>query len=86
MFVDLHRKFVKKFKKLQPKLKERFLDRKNLFLINPSHPLLDNHALQGDRLGQWSINVTGNWRALYEFQNAETIIFVDIDTHPNLYG
>ncbi len=85
MIINLHRKFVKKFEKLQPKLKEKFKERRNLFLENPANPLLDNHALHGDRAGEWSINITGNWRALYEFQDAETVIFFEIDTHSNLY-
>ncbi|PIQ68762.1 MAG: hypothetical protein COV91_02320 [Candidatus Taylorbacteria bacterium CG11_big_fil_rev_8_21_14_0_20_46_11] len=86
MKVVTHQKFDKRFVKLDATLRVRFKERRNLFLENPSHPLLNNHALTGDRLGQWSINITGNWRALYEFQDAETIIFVDIDTHPHLYG
>ncbi|MCR4311591.1 MAG: hypothetical protein NUV54_03450 [Candidatus Taylorbacteria bacterium] len=86
MKIVTHQKFDKNFVKLDAKLRDRFKERRNLFLENPAHPLLNNHALQGDRLGQWSINITGNWRALYEFQDAETIIFVDIDTHPHLYG
>lgn len=85
MLIFLHRKFVKRLKKLSPKLQERFRERRDLFLDNPSHSLLDNHALTGDRLGQWSINITGDWRALYEFCDAETIVFVEIGTHPQLY-
>ncbi len=85
MIVITHRKFEKKFVKLNVALKERFKERRNLFLQDPFNPLLNNHALQGDRAGQWSINITGNWRSLYEFQDSETIIFVDIDTHSNLY-
>lgn len=85
MLILLHRKFVKQFKKLPHKLQERFKERRDLFLVNPAHPLLDNHALTGDRLGQWSINITGDWRALYEFQDVETVIFAEIDTHSNLY-
>ena len=85
MIVVTHRTFDKKFIKLTPKLRERFRERRNLFLKSPTHPLLDNHALKGDRMGQCSINITGDWRALYEFQSAGTIIFVEIDTHSNLY-
>ena len=25
------------------------------------------HPLQGDRQGQWAINVSGNWRIVFEF-------------------
>ena len=66
-------------------IRDRFNERLQLFEDNPSHPLLDNHALQGNRVGQWSINITGDWRALYEFQGPDAIIFVDLDTHSNLY-
>lgn len=86
MILLTHRTFDKQFVKLSSKLRDKFKERRDLFLANPNHPLLDNHALQGDRFGQWSINITGNWRALYEFQDTETIIFVEIDTHPHLYG
>ncbi len=85
MIIATHRTFDKKFVKLDVKIREKFKERRNLFVENPSHPLLDNHALKGDRLGQWSINITGDWRALYEFQDSGSIIFVDIDTHSNLY-
>ena len=81
----LHRSFEKKFVKLDPKLKAKFKERRNLFLQNQSHPLLNNHPLTGDRQGQWSINITGNWRAIYEFKNKNTVVFVDINTHSNLY-
>lgn len=85
MFVRLHRVFVKKFEKLHPKLREKFKERKDLFLENPVHQILNNQALHGDRAGQWSINITGDLRAVYTFQADETILFVDIDTHSNLY-
>src|SRR3989338_2425036 len=86
MLINLHRKFVKKFEKLPPKLKERIKERRNLFLEDPAHPLLDNHALQGDRAGQWSINITGDWRAVYVFEKDDVVVFIDIDTHSNLYS
>jgi len=85
MIVLTHRKFDKRFVKLSVALKEKFKERRNLFLLDPFNSVLNNHALHGDRAGQWSINITGDWRAIYEFKDTETIIFVDIDTHSNLY-
>lgn len=81
----LHKNFEKKFSRLHLKLREKFRQRRNLFLENPSHPLLNNHALGGDRIGQWSINITGDWRAIYIFRDKSTVVFIDIDTHSNLY-
>ena len=86
MRIVLHRNFEKKFIKLSSKLKESFSERRNLFLADSFHPILNNHPLTGDRLGQWSINVTGYWRAVYVFEDKNTIVFIDIDTHSNLYG
>lgn len=85
MRILLHRNFEKKFSKLPLKIQEGFKVRRNLFLENPFHPLLNNHPLTGDRKGQWSMNVTGDWRALYAFKDEDTIIFIDLDTHGNLY-
>ena len=85
MIIILHRNFEKKFIKLTPKLKEQFKERRNIFLEDPSHPLLNNHQLTGDRIGQWSINITGDLRAGYFFIFNIIIIFIDIDTHANLY-
>lgn len=85
MRIRYKRSFLKRYVKLSATLRAKCDERIRLFCVGPSHPLLSNHALKGDRLGQWSINVTGNWRALYEFQDAETVVFVEIGTHPYLY-
>ncbi|MDP3725127.1 MAG: type II toxin-antitoxin system mRNA interferase toxin, RelE/StbE family [Nanoarchaeota archaeon] len=87
MTIHLHRNFEKKFRKLSPKLKERFKERRNLFFEDSNHSLLNNHPLTGDRVGQWSINITGDWRAVYVFgEEEDVIVFIDIDTHSNLYS
>ena len=85
MIIILHRNFEKKFVKLTPKLKEKIKERRDLFLEDPFHSLLNNHQLSGDRIGQLSINITGDWRAVYVFKGKDTVIFIDIDTHGNLY-
>lgn len=85
MKITLHRKFVKKYIKLSPKIKEGFRNRRDLLLKDSRHPQLNNHPLTGDRAGEWSINVTGDWRAIYIWKNSEEIVFIDIDTHSNLY-
>ncbi len=59
MHIDFHRTFKKRYKKIPAYIRDGFDERLQLFEGNPSHPLLDNHALKGDRLGQWSINITG---------------------------
>ena len=37
------------------------------------------HPLKGDRAGQWSVRVSGNWRVVFRFEDTEA---VDVDlTH-----
>ncbi|OGY25284.1 MAG: hypothetical protein A2Z11_02880 [Candidatus Woykebacteria bacterium RBG_16_43_9] len=85
MKIEFHRSFKKKYKKLSVKIVQQFDDRLSIFETDPVNHLLNNHPLTGDRAGQWSINVTGDWRAIYIFKDEDTIVFIDIDTHSNLY-
>ena len=84
MNIRLHKKFEKKYVKLRKQEKEKFKQRRDIFLENPYDPVLNNHALQGKYLGLRSINITGDLRALYE-EIGDTAHFVEIDTHSNLY-
>ena len=86
MVPEFHRTFKKRYKKIPIKIRRQFDERFRVFVEEPFHPILNNHPLTGDRLGQWSINVTGDWRAVYVFEDKNTIVFIDIDTHSNLYG
>jgi proteic killer suppression protein len=61
----------------------------NLILgrLNESeHPLDMNlhgwnlHELKGDRTGQWSLRVGGNWRVIFEFKGVDAIL-VDYDDY-----
>lgn len=85
MRIEFHRTFNKRYRKIPKKVREQFDSRLLLFEDNPFHSLLRHHALYGERRGQWSINITGDWRALYEFLDSDSVIFLDIDTHGNLY-
>jgi len=42
--------------------------------------------LSGEYEGSWSINIGGDLRAIYKYEIPDAIIFVDIDTHHNLFG
>ena len=39
-------------------------------------PGLDLHPLKGQRKGQWSVRVSGNWRVVFRFDNSQA---VDVD-------
>ena len=85
MIIHLHRNFKKSYKKLTESQKYKFKERRNLFMANEFHPILNNHALSGEYEGYRSINITGDLRVLYR-REGEVVIFVTIDSHSNLYG
>jgi len=86
MKIFLHKNFVKKYAKLRRSEKTRFKERRNLFLEDPYDPLLNNHALTGKYAGSRSINVTGNLRVVYDIIDGDSVLFIDIGTHSDLYG
>jgi len=77
--------FKKQYKKLSPKLRQQFKERLRLWLSDPVNPQLRVHPLQGQYLGHWSMNVTGDVRALYTIQSDDRITWVLIGTHSQLY-
>ena len=85
MTIEFKRNFRKRYRKIPFKIRRQFDERLSLFMKESYHPVLNNHPLTGDRTGQWSINVTGDWRAIYVFRSDTIVVFIDIDTHSNLY-
>ena len=39
------------------------------------------HRLSGDRRGQWSVRVSGNWRIVFRFENGEPVDVTLVDYH-----
>ena len=39
------------------------------------------HRLKGDRRGQWSLRVSGNWRIVFRFESGEAVDIDLIDYH-----
>ena len=82
--IVLNRQFQKLISRSPHKIQLQFKNRLELFLENDHHPLLNNHRLTGKLKEYYSINVTGDWRALYSIQD-DTIVFEVIGTHSQLY-
>ena len=85
MIIYLHKNFSKKYTRLTKSQKEKFKERKDIFLADEFDPVLNNHALSGKYEGYRSINVTGDIRAIYKKNRTEEVIFVMIGNHSNLY-
>ena len=44
-------------------------------------PRLRLHPLKGDRAGEWSVRVSGNWRVVFRFEDGEAVDVDLIDYH-----
>jgi addiction module RelE/StbE family toxin len=79
-------RFKKQYKKLQKKFQEQFDERLQLFLEDPTLPMLRVHPLKGKFAGYWSLNINGDIRALYRLDGETIIVFALIGSHSELYG
>lgn len=80
----VHRSFLKKFKKLPAKVQDKFEERLDLFLQDPTNQLLNNHSVEKAFPECRSINITGDYRAIYKLLG-DTATFISIGTHSELY-
>ena len=78
------KKFIQQYTKLPTKIQKKFDERLDILKENPRHPLLRVHTLHGDRKPYKSMNITGNYRALFVIEGNE-VIFSEIGTHSELY-
>ena len=86
MQIGYSKRFKKQLKKSPRQIKCAFRERLHLFIQNKHHRLLDNHELTGKWQPYKSINITGDWRAVYkEYDDGEIIFFADIGKHSQLY-
>ena len=88
MIVRLSSSFHKKLKRLDVRIRNRFQERILLFIKNPTDPILDNHPLERELIGYRSIDITANYRVVFEElqEGNETIYFFFlIGTHKELY-
>lgn len=86
MIIVKTKQFSKKAAKLPARIKFSLAERLKIFIKNPFHGLLNNHSLQGNMRSYRSINITGDYRLIYEQRDDNIACLIDIDTHHNLYG
>jgi addiction module RelE/StbE family toxin len=79
-------KFNKNYAKLNGKIKTKFEERLTLFSKEPCSRLLNLHKLSGKYEGSWSINITGDYRAIFYKETETLITFINIGTHSELFG
>jgi len=85
MKISYTKNFIKQSKKLSPTMRARLPQRVTLFSANPLDPQLRDHSLRGRYKQYRSIDITGDYRALYLLK-ADEAIFDIVGTHSQLYG
>ncbi|MDO8625911.1 MAG: type II toxin-antitoxin system mRNA interferase toxin, RelE/StbE family [Candidatus Magasanikbacteria bacterium] len=86
MRIEYSRRFLKEYDKAPSGIQAAFKKRVRLFLTEKFHPLLRNHPLTGQYRGCRSINVTGDWRAIFEEHSGRAMVYFRmIGTHSQLY-
>ena len=85
MRVAYHRNFKKALRRQPRKIRQKFLEKLEVFVEDQFHYSLNNHALSGRFLGTRSFDVTGDVRVHYE-EVDDGIVLMNIGTHSQLYG
>jgi addiction module RelE/StbE family toxin len=85
MHVDFTKAFDKQFQKLPRKKQEQAKDAVTLFLQDIAAPSLRNHGLKGEWLGFRSISAGGDLRLHFEVISDDTVLFVAVGSHSQLY-
>ncbi len=85
MIILRSKKFEKQYSRLPIHIQRQFADRLNLFMIDKTLPVLRVHSLKGKYTGFWSMNVSGDIRAIYKEVEDEIYLFALIGSHSQLY-
>jgi len=87
MQIEYSKKFIREFKKCSVNVKTNFKTRLEIFINDQYNSILNNHPLIGELRNYRSININGDWRAIFEEADGGQIIyFVAIGTHSQLYS
>ena len=80
------KKFKQQYQKLSPKLRQKTKDQIALWQDSPRDTSLRTHRLSGKMSHFYSIDITGDVRALYEVIDGEIYLYQMVGTHSQLYG
>ncbi|MDD3292727.1 MAG: type II toxin-antitoxin system mRNA interferase toxin, RelE/StbE family [Candidatus Pacebacteria bacterium] len=87
MKIIFTKRFEKQYSSASIQIQNKFEEKLNIFLKNKYDKVLNNHSLKGKLKGHRSINITGDWRAIFkESKNEECAYFVLLGRHSELYN
>lgn len=80
--------FLRISKRVDVRIHKSLKQKIAIFIKNPNNAQLNNHALKDEHLGSRSIDITADWRAIYEeIQEGKDSVayFIGLGTHDELY-
>jgi addiction module RelE/StbE family toxin len=87
MEINYTRDFLKNYKRRispNPKLVSQFKERLKIFEANPSHPLLKDHQLTGNKNSYRAFSITGDIGVVYKIFGDQILLY-DIGSHNQVY-
>jgi addiction module RelE/StbE family toxin len=85
MNIDYSKPFDKQFTKLSKAQKQLVIDAVELFIDDPFNDSLRNHPLKDRWVNYRSITASDNLRLHYRVIKKDTVLFVAVGTHDELY-
>lgn len=85
MNIVFTKQFQKKLNKFPLHIQNKFDERFRLFCGGKFHILLHNHSIHPIYEHARSINITGDYRAVYT-EELGSLLFIEIGTHSELYS
>jgi addiction module RelE/StbE family toxin len=86
MTISYSRRFKKQYNKLQSHIQAKFYERLTVFIKNRQDERLQTRKLHGRLKGLYSINITGDIRAVFDEITSDKVEFVAIGSHNKLYS
>jgi addiction module RelE/StbE family toxin len=87
MRIEYSKVFLEQFQRCPENIQDAFRIRLEIFIHSAFAPILNHHPLNGQLKGYRSINISGDWRAIFRIIRVEDVAyFIAIGTHNQLYG
>lgn len=87
VFTDTYNKRAAKWLKRHPELRQQYLKTLELLELNPFHPSLRLHALNGRLQGIHAISINLSYRITLELLlTDEEIVLINVGDHDAVYG
>ena len=87
IYTNSYEKRAKKFIKKHPELSSQYEKTLKLLEINPSHPSLRLHKLEGQLSDLYSVSINISYRISLEFYiSSDEIILINVGSHNEVYS